>query len=401
MQIKKYIFPTIIALSALSVSVSAAFYSISGLSKLFAGASTEVIVMASSLEFAKLVMASLLYQYWDSINKLLRVYYLLATLILIIITSIGIYGFLTAAYQDTYSTLTITENQTEYLIQKKTFYEEDVARYDKELERISDNIAVLSNAKVSSIQVRDTSSATGIRNTISTAELRAAQGRISIEEQNRKELQANRVTATDSVQKYNLEILSLRNTSEASGELGPLKYLSKLFDKPMDVIINWLMLVIIFVFDPLAISLVVAANFAFNKQKGDRMEKEQETKSVLGKVSTSSREQTWDEVKRDQKDYEDTEGLYKEMLDNIEFEAEPLEVEDTMIPNIDKPMSKEDFKGTLDKVEKVIERKDKKIEKIVQKGPTKWRVRYEDGSIEWRPRDEVQEKLGHNKKKYF
>ena len=77
--IKKGILPTLIALSALSVSASAAFYSVFGLSKLFAGASTEVIIMAGSLELAKLVVASLLYQYWDDINKILRTYLSIAT----------------------------------------------------------------------------------------------------------------------------------------------------------------------------------------------------------------------------------------------------------------------------------------------------------------------------------
>ena len=69
---KKYILPIIIALSALSVSASAAFYSVYGLSKLFAGASFQVIIMAGSLEVAKLVVAYLLYQYWGKINKILR-----------------------------------------------------------------------------------------------------------------------------------------------------------------------------------------------------------------------------------------------------------------------------------------------------------------------------------------
>jgi len=85
--LKQSIFPFIIAFSALSVSASAAFYSISGLSKLFAGASFEVIIMASSLEIAKLVIASLLYQYWNVINKALRAYLMIATVILILITS--------------------------------------------------------------------------------------------------------------------------------------------------------------------------------------------------------------------------------------------------------------------------------------------------------------------------
>ena len=110
--LKKGLFPFIIAFTALSVSASAAFYSVSGLSKLFAGASFEVIIMAGSLEVAKLVIASLLYQYWDVINKGLRVYLTVAAFILVLITSMGIYGFLSSAYQDTYRQLTIKNNQT-------------------------------------------------------------------------------------------------------------------------------------------------------------------------------------------------------------------------------------------------------------------------------------------------
>ena len=255
--------PFIIAFSALSVSASAAFYSVSGLSKLFAGASFEVIIMAGSLEVAKLVTASLLYQYWNKLNKILRTYLTAATVILVLITSMGIYGFLSAAYQETYQKLSINENRIEFLDQKREFYQQDVTRYDDELARISNNISTLSNARATSIQVRDTTSSTGVRNTISTAELRLAQNRIEVEEQNRRDVQARREIAADSLQKYQLEILDLENDTEIAGELGPLQYLSGLTGTPMDRIINWLLLVIIFVFDPLAISLVVAANFAF------------------------------------------------------------------------------------------------------------------------------------------
>ena len=263
--IKKGILPFLIGFSALSVSGSAAFYSVSGLSKLFAGAQLEVIIMAGSLEIAKLVTASLLYQYWDTINKILRTYLTVATVVLVLITSMGIYGFLSAAYQDTYRQLTIKENQTSFLTQKKDFYEKDIIRYDKELERISDNINILSNAKAQSIQVRDTTVSGGVRQTISTAELRLSQKRIEVEEKNRKNVQLKRETIADSLQKYQLEILELENNSDVAGELGPLQYLSGLTGTPMDKIINILLLVIIFVFDPLAISLVVAANFAFVK----------------------------------------------------------------------------------------------------------------------------------------
>ena len=258
-------FPFLIGFSALSVSASAAFYSVSGLSKLFAGASFEVIIMAGSLEFAKLVTASLLYQYWDSINKVLRTYLSIATIILVLITSMGIYGFLSAAYQETYSKLSTIENQKSFIQKKADFYQNDVNRYDTEIERISSNISTLSNAKASSIQVRDTTVSGGVRTTISTTELRMAQNRINIEEENRKLAQSKRTVASDSLQKFQLQVLKLDNNTEVAGELGPLQYLSSLTGYPMDKIINVLLLIIIFVFDPLAISLVVAANFAFDK----------------------------------------------------------------------------------------------------------------------------------------
>jgi hypothetical protein len=264
-KLKQGLFPFIIAFSALSVSASAAFYSVSGLSKLFAGASFEVIIMAGSLEVAKLVIASLLYQYWDTINKLLRTYLAIACVILVLITSMGIYGFLSAAYQETYNKLTIVENEKSFIQQKIDFYQNDVTRYDQELERISNNISTLSSARSQQIQVRDTSVVGGVRTTISTSELRLAQSRIKSEEENRKTTQAKRTVAADSLQKFQLQVLELDNNTEVAGELGPLQYLSGLTGASMDKIINILLLVIIFVFDPLAISLVVASNFAFEK----------------------------------------------------------------------------------------------------------------------------------------
>ena len=273
--LKKNFFPFIIAFSAVSISASAAFYSVSGLSKLFAGAQLEVIIMAGSLEFGKLVIASLLYQYWDTINKWLRTYLTIAAVILVLITSMGIYGFLSAAYQETYQKLVIQQNEIEFLDNKAQFYEADVTRYDQELERISNNISTLSNARSQQIQVRDTSVVGGVRTTISTAELRLAQSRIDVEEENRKSVQAKREVAADSLQTIKLKILDLQNESDTVGELGPLQYLSGLTGTPMDKIINILLLVIIFVFDPLAISMVVAANFAFDMANPKRPEDEE------------------------------------------------------------------------------------------------------------------------------
>merc|ERR1711966_547136 len=129
-----------IALSALSVSASAAFYSISGLSKLFAGATFAVIVMASSLEIAKLVIASLLYQYRKTLPKLLKYYLSIACVVLILITSMGIYGFLSAAYQETAAKAGNIDAQITLIETKRNNIKEQLAVYNEE--KISINGAV-------------------------------------------------------------------------------------------------------------------------------------------------------------------------------------------------------------------------------------------------------------------
>ena len=343
--LRKGFFPSLIAFSALSVSASAAFYSVSGLSKLFAGASFEVIIMAGSLEVAKLVIASLLYQYWDTINKWLRTYLAIATVVLVLITSMGIYGFLSAAYQETYSKLLIQENQIEFIENKAKFYEEDLERYDTELARISENINILSSAKASGIQVRDTTSSTGFRQTISTTELRLAQSRISVEEENRKAVQAKREVAADSLQTFRLQILDLQNTNETASELGPLQYLSGLTGTPMDKIINWLLLVIIFVFDPLAISLVVAANFAFAQafpKKEDEDNEYTPTSSVWDNVE--------DEVEEDEDEYVDNPGsvYYDEEYDESDWKEGVADEPAEKKPPFDISVNKEDAQAWYD-----------------------------------------------------
>ena len=352
-KIKKGTLPTIIAISALSVSASAAFYSVSGLSKLFAGASFEVTIMAASLEVAKLVIASLLYQYWSTLNKFLRTYLSIATVVLVLITSMGIYGFLSAAYQDTYRQLTIKNNQTSFLEQKKDFYQKDVTRYDEELERISINISTLSNAKATSIQVRDTTSSTGFRSTISTAELRAAQRRIEVEERNKSSVQAKREVVADSLQKYQLAILELENNMDVAGELGPLEYLSGLTGIPMDKIINYLLLVIIFVFDPLAISLVVAANFAFE----NAFPKKKLRENIYGE-EVEDKLSIWDETLQD--------GLEDEPWEPIDRSSEShrkeKEIKNIEVKDAEEIITKEEFLQNLDNIEKIRDEEDEEEE---------------------------------------
>jgi hypothetical protein len=304
----------LLGLSALFVAFNAAFFSVSGLSKLFAGAAFSVIIMASSLELAKLITAGYLYNYWDKINKSFRLYLSGAVIILILITSLGIYGFLTSAFQDTFNQYSIKEKQLAFLQQKEKFWGDDVVRYDEELKRISNNISTLSNAKSSSIQVRDTSVVGGIRNTISTTELRLSQKRISVEEENRKDVQSKREVASDSLQGIQLKILDLESMEGVSSELGPLEYLSGLLNKPMDQIINWFILIIIFVFDPLAVALVIAFNNAVLVDRG-----------IVKKEKVIRKRELYDEIPDDDdRDVDSWKERIEEPIEDIEVDSEEV-----------------------------------------------------------------------------
>ena len=142
-RIQERIFPFIIATSALSVSASAAFYSVSGLSKLFAGASFEVIIMAGSLEVAKLVIASLLYQYRKTIPRLLKYYLTTAAAVLVLITSMGIYGFLSAAYQETANKAGNIDAQIALVETKRDNVREQLVVYNAEKSTINGAVADL------------------------------------------------------------------------------------------------------------------------------------------------------------------------------------------------------------------------------------------------------------------
>jgi len=252
---KKYLLPTIIALSALSVSISAAFYSVTGLSMLFAGASLAVLIMASSLEVAKLVIASLLYQYWDKLNKILRTYLATAACVLVLITSAGIYGFLSAAYQSTATKSEIVDKQIAALETKKQLYIDSRDNILQEKQSLADLRGTLS--KGSTTQYTDRKGNLVVRTN------NAAIRNIESASKSDEKLSEKVDVVNDSIFSLENQILEVKTNSEATSELGPLKYISKLTGQPMDKIINWFLLVIIFVFDPLAISLVIAANFAF------------------------------------------------------------------------------------------------------------------------------------------
>ena len=306
---KKRIFPLIITLSALAVSGSAAFYSVFGLSKLFAGASLQVIIMAGSLEFAKLVVASLLYQYWDIINKALRLYLSIACFVLILITSGGIYGFLSGAYQTTATKSELLDKSLTILNQKQIRFEETKKDLTVEKTQLNKSISELRISLSNPAQVSYyDKEAEKVITTTSSSTRRALQKELDNTIKDRGGVNIKLEAILDSISKTDKDLLNKEIGNEAERELGPLKYLSQITGKSMDQVVNWFLLLIVFVFDPLAIALVVAANFAFSqlrRKEDDTEEYFQQRNKHLEKIVEMKTSEEFDNIPEEIKDKED------------------------------------------------------------------------------------------------
>ena len=253
---------------ALALAACAAFFSIVGLSKLFAGAMVAVIAMASTLEISKLVIASYLYQQWKVVNKTLRVYLISAVTIIAIITSIGIYGFLSGAYQNTKSKYDLTQSITDSLSVKKSYFDSGLISYQSQLESKTTQLNNLSSIRNS--QEQRASNLINSNKSFKSVEKSASNTDKSIKLLNKEIAQLN-----DSIVKYSTESSKLKLNitqasiqNELSSELGSLTYISKVLNIPMDKVVNILIILFIIVFDPLAICMVIAYN-QLNESKPD------------------------------------------------------------------------------------------------------------------------------------
>jgi len=263
---KQYILAILVALSAFAISASAAFYSITGLTKLFAGVGFAIFIMATALEVSKLVIASLLYQYWSEINKVLRAYLTAAMVVLMVITSAGIYGLLSSGYEVTANKLEVNKATIENVEKQKALFETQKAALEQELNLINTNLNDLRKSGSSTIteQVYDKRTKQYVTKAVRVP-AKFIEKQIDVIS-NQKSTKDEKLTAVnDSIFACETKILNLKTDNDISAEIGPLIYLSKITGKPMDVVINWFLLLIIFVFDPLAIALVIAANFLFAK----------------------------------------------------------------------------------------------------------------------------------------
>ena len=322
-------FKYLVLLASMVIATVAAFFSISGLGSLFAGAFIPVVVMASSLEAGKLVTASFLTRHWKDLTVLLRFYYIVATGVLILITSAGIYGFLTAAYQTTADQLSIVTQQANVLELRKERYQEQLELYSGERERISQTILQLTQGLTNN-QIQYVDQATGqLVTSTSSATRNAIQQQLDNATTERDEISSRIEEATDSITSLDIQRIDLEANNEVAAEIGPLRYMSNLTGWSMDKVVNIFALLIVFVFDPLAVSLVVGYNRLSMLPKMVKDEKKYEIyKEVEEKEPT--KEETIEILVDDAEDYvtekivtEDVEHLDKEGAEVLDLESKP------------------------------------------------------------------------------
>ena len=344
---------------ALAVAGCAAYFSVWGLSQLFAGASVAVIVMASILEIGKIVTTTALHTYWDKLAKPLRVYLSISVVILMVITSAGIYGFLSNAYQSTANKLEIHEGELGVLDVKKQTFEKSVSDNQKIIESKTKRLDQLSNLRSSQESRLDNStsnrSKNSVRNDIKSAdnEIQKLNAEIDI-------LNAKNVVLADSINVYNVKAIELKSGSSVAAEVGPLKYISQLTGIPMASVVNYMILLLIFVFDPLAVALILITNKVF------QIESEVETKEptpiiVAGKIEEEIKTE---DFKKEQKQHiinimalDEKLGLYEEPIEYSDDET----IESPVFENILDPIDDNiEIEEEVEKVEDV-----KEIEEVL------------------------------------
>jgi hypothetical protein len=244
-------FTALVGIVALIVAGCAAFFSVQGLATLYAARFVAVCVMAGGLEIGKLVAASFLHRYWKSIGWLLKTYLTIAVVVLMGITSLGIFGFLTGAYQQSHVKVELTDVKQESLNSKKEFLK-------VEINQLNDRINTLNEARKSQearLPNLSRRSAAPIYEDIKKSSEEISKTRTQIDNLTTQLFQASQESINQKVE------------GSKEVDIGTLKYVAKTFGVNMDTIVKWFTLAIVCVFDPLAVALVLAYNSLIENKK--------------------------------------------------------------------------------------------------------------------------------------
>jgi hypothetical protein len=258
-------------LTAIALSIVAAYYSVIGLAQIFPGSYWPIIIMGSVLEVSKLVTVSWLYNNWNVSVRMMRYYFLVAVILLMAITSMGIFGYLSKAHIEHSTSLAP-------LLEKEFIYEEKIKTLKETIENNRKNLSQL-DAAVDQIMVR-------------SADEKGAERSNQI----RKAQQKERTRITDEIdgsQKTIQKIIEEKSPvsleiRKAESDFGPIKYVAEVVygthDRDIiDKAVRLVIFIIIIVFDPLAILLLIAANQTYQALKKAKEEPEEPKKAIKKK----------------------------------------------------------------------------------------------------------------------
>ena len=279
---------------AIGLATFSGYYSVFGISKLFSGGSWSIIGMAAMLEFSKLVVVTFLHDHLKTLRLLFKTYLMSAAVVLMVITSIGVYGYLTNSYQETAKIVYKAQNEIVLLDQKKELFTQQKKQIDKLIEEKNGRLKSLDNIRTSQ-QNAYTEQLTQKRGTGNLSRSMSSVDKTTESLNTELSLLTQKSFAlSDSIANIDATKLTVSNETFSS-ELGPLLYLSRITGIPMDNVVNWFILILVIVFDPLAVSLVIAANHLSSKEK-----KKYELEDLVESFPTPVNEQITDAVTQTQ-----------------------------------------------------------------------------------------------------
>ena len=281
-------------ISAISISVIAAGYSIVGLATLFAGAVVPIIAMGSALEVGKLVAASWLYHNWNSdVPRLLKGYLFGAIIVLIFITSLGIFGFLSKAHLDQVKPTSGNNIKIELLDKQINQQNLIIERAEKQITLLDKALEVYIDKEYVTRGLKERAKQEEERNTLNSA-INKASDKIA-------ELTNNKAS------------LSLEQ-DKIEAEVGPIKYVAELIygeqaQDNFDKAVRFVILILIFVFDPLAVLLLIAANISLRQWR--------KKKNLIKSEEKFNLEKRLDRERKKAKRFKDKNRDYKKMVTKI------------------------------------------------------------------------------------
>jgi hypothetical protein len=265
---KEKFLPWFLLFCALGLSGTAAYYSVVGLSVVFVGVALPVIIMGSFLEISKIAIATYLHDKWKETYRVLKIYLTIALITLSLITSLGIYGLLSTGFQGNIAKLEINNKRIKNVEVKKERFDEIKVELQKEKDGLDKDISKLRDGLSLNTTTQSVDRKTGqLVTKANNANRKSFEDQLKLTTENRDKISTRIDAMNDSITKLDIDILNMESAELEKSELGSIKYISELSGWDVKKVANLFILLLIFVFDPLAITLVIATNQAFKKRR--------------------------------------------------------------------------------------------------------------------------------------